>query len=511
MPSPTARTVVRDGRLLPGCPTIDHSLRMRQFTMCAACAEEYANPADRRFHAQPIACPDCGPSLQLLDPGGAELSRGRQALQDAAAAVRAGAVAAIKGLGGFQLIADATSQRAVERLRQRKRRPDKPFAVMFENCQAVRLCCESSTFEREQLQSPQAPILLLRRHALTTPRVYIAEAVAPRNPYLGVMLPNTPLHSLLVAAVQRPIVCTSGNRAEEPMAIETAEALERLGDIADLVLTHDRPIVRPVDDSVAREDDGALQLLRRARGFAPVPLALKLPAASGSAAADSDPCILAMGGHLKNTISLRIGQDVVVGSHVGDLDNTLSMQVYRQAITDLVTFFDVIPSVVACDLHPDYGSTQHAETLAQQWQVPLVRIQHHHAHVLSAVAEHHLDGPVLGLAWDGTGYGSDGTIWGGEAILVDGPRWTRVAHLRTFPLPGGDRAAREPRRAALGLLHEGWGSERLRMVEALVLRIRDDLARGSAAAPKIVPPRQQHGTSVRRGGRSVRSAGTSQF
>ncbi len=228
------------------------------------------------------------------------------------------------------------------------------------------------------------------------------------------------------------------------MAINTSDACTRLANIADWILTHDRSIVRPVDDSVCREDEGSLQVLRRARGFAPVPVPLARPA----------PCILAVGGHLKNTVALSLGKNVVIGSHVGDLDNTLSMDVHRRAIADLVQFFGAEPEVIACDLHPDYGSTQHAERLANAWDTPLVRVQHHHAHVLSAMAEHGLEGPVLGFAWDGTGYGLDGTVWGGEALLVDGHEWTRVAHLRTFSLPGADRAAREPRRSALGLLHE---------------------------------------------------------
>ena len=225
------------------------------------------------------------------------------------------------------------------------------------------------------------------------------------------------------------------------MAIGTSDACARLGDIADCILTHDRPIVRPVDDSVCREENGSLQILRRARGYAPTPVALSRPA----------PCILAVGGHLKNTVALSLEDNVVVGAHVGDLDNTLSLEVHRRAIEDLIQFFGAEPEAIACDLHPDYSSTQHAERLADSWNVPLVRVQHHHAHVLSAVLEHGLTGSILGFAWDGTGYGTDGTIWGGEVLLVEERRWTRVAHLEPFLLPGGDRAVREPRRSALGV------------------------------------------------------------
>lgn len=232
------------------------------------------------------------------------------------------------------------------------------------------------------------------------------------------------------------------------MATTTQEALRRLGSIADLILTHNRPIVRPVDDSVAREEAGGVQLLRRARGYAPIPVQLSHPV----------PCVLAVGGHLKNTVALSVGRDVVVSPHIGDLDNTLSLDVHRRAVRDLVGFFQVKPELVACDLHPDYGSTRHAEQLAAEWGVPVVRVQHHYAHVLSAMAEWQLEGPVLGLSWDGTGYGLDATVWGGEAIRVDDRGWQRMATLRSFALPGGDRAAREPRRAALGLLYEVSGA-----------------------------------------------------
>lgn len=434
--------------IIEGVPYDRPRTSMAAFTMCDACCQEYQDPTDRRFHAQPIACADCGPSLLLIDAKGTERDVREVALQAAAEAVRAGAILALKGLGGFQLIADATSQGAVRRLRERKHRPHKPLAVMLADCDIASLYCHVSQVEQSQLTSSQAPILLLHRRDGETGLPPIAEAVAPGNPYLGVMLPNTPLHLLLVQQVARPIVCTSGNLSEEPMAIDNDDACRRLAHIADLFLLHNRPIVRPVDDSVCREDNGSLQILRRARGYAPMPLQLGTTA----------PAALAVGGHLKNSVALRIGSQVIIGSHVGDLDNSLSLEVHRQAITDLLEFFDVQPTIIACDLHPDYSSSQHAEQLAGGWNVPLLRVQHHHAHVLSAIAEHGLNGPVLGFAWDGTGLGVDGTIWGGESILVDGTQWSRVGHLRPFPLPGGDRAAREPRRSALGTLYECQGT-----------------------------------------------------
>jgi hydrogenase maturation protein HypF len=417
---------------------------MQGFRMCRDCQAEYEDPGDRRFHAQPIACPQCGPRLTLLDNGGRHLAAGDTALRQAASAVCEGRILALQGLGGFQLIVDAASEAAVQRLRDRKRRPDKPLAVMLSSLDEIRRRCRISDAEAVALQSPAAPILLLDRRPDRQAAGDLAPSVAPGNPQLGVMLPYTPLHHLLLADAARPLICTSGNLSEEPMAITAEDALQRLGTIADFVLTHDRPIVRPVDDSVGRVISGGLQILRRARGCAPLPIRL----------CRELPTILAVGGHLKNTVALSLGSAVVMTPHIGDLDTALSVAGHRQAIEDLVQFFDVTPEAIACDLHPDYASTRHAEGMADAWGVPLIPVQHHHAHVAACLAEHGLDGPVLGLSWDGTGYGTDGTVWGGEVLRCDGGQFVRAAHLRTFPLPGGDRAAREPRRSALGLLYE---------------------------------------------------------
>lgn len=415
---------------------------MKSFRLCAACLEEYRDPVDRRFHAQPIACPQCGPRLRLLLTTGHILVEAENALQQAVDGVLKGKIVAIKGLGGFQLVVDAGNESAVARLRERKRRPDKPFAVMMRTLDQVRECCHVSETEARELASPAAPILLLQRAADTQ---RIANAVAPGNPTLGVMLGYTPLHHQLLETVQRPIVCTSGNLAEEPMAVDDQQAVERLGNVADIILTHNRPIVRPVDDSVTRvTSSGELQLLRRARGYAPLPIDVGRRL----------PCILAVGAHLKNTVALSLGDRVVMSPHIGDLDNRLTFEVHRQAIGDLLRFYGVTPEIVASDLHPDFASTAVAEQLSRQWNARLVRVQHHHAHVGSCVAENQIQGPVLGFAWDGVGYGTDGAVWGGEALLCEGGGFRRVGRLRPFPLPGGDRAAREPRRSALGLLFE---------------------------------------------------------
>ena len=430
---------------------------MGRFAMCEDCRAEYENPADRRFHAQPIACPRCGPRLTLLDADGNAAADGEEAMARAVEALVDGRIVALKGLGGFQLLADATSAEAVALLRARKQRPDKPLAIMAGSLEQARRYCELSDEASRLLASPEAPIVLLRKSNDADGIVGgIADGVAPDNPTLGVMLPYTPLHHLLTAAVARPIVCTSGNLSEEPMATRTSQAVERLGPIADVLLTHDRPIVRPVDDSVVQFGPEGAQVLRRARGYAPLPVRLEF----------ESPTVLAVGGHLKNTVALALGSvgqrqptSVILSPHVGDLDNVLSVEVHRRAVADLVGFFEVTPAVVACDLHPDYASTRHAESLAAGWNVPLVRVQHHHAHVAACMAEHGIEGPVLGLAWDGTGYGPDGTVWGGEALICEGAEFTRLAHLRTFPLPGGDRAAREPRRSALGLLFEVFGEK----------------------------------------------------
>jgi hydrogenase maturation protein HypF len=412
---------------------------MRRFTMCAACQKEYDDPADRRFHAQPNACRDCGPSLSFLDATGRRLCDHDEALVAAARAIDRGSVVAVKGLGGFHLMVDARNGAAVSELRRRKLREEKPLAVLFPDIHAIRKECHVGALEAQLLTSMQAPIVLLRRKAPGC----IAAEVAPDNPNLGAMLPCTPLHHLLMAELGYPVVATSGNRSEEPICIDEGEALKRLSSITDFFLMHDRPIVRHVDDSVVQVVARREQVVRRARGYAPLPVIL--PAGGGDRGA-----VLAVGAHQKNTISLAVGDRAFISQHIGDLENAEAVRAFREVIGCFERVYRAVPQLIACDAHPDYLSTLYAG----QRGIDLLPIQHHYAHVLSCMVEHGLSAPVLGIAWDGTGYGLDGTVWGGEflTILPDGFR--RFAALAPFPLPGGDQASREPRRAALGMLFE---------------------------------------------------------
>ncbi|MDD2763657.1 MAG: carbamoyltransferase HypF [Opitutaceae bacterium] len=424
---------------------------MAEFAMCPACRREYDNPADRRYHAQPNACPACGPQVELQDAAGQVLSTRAAAIAASAGALRAGRIVAVKGLGGFHLMVDAANDAAVRELRLRKHREEKPLAVMFPSLAALRVATEISADDERWLTSAAAPIVLVRRRAGAPP----AAAVAPGNPWIGALLPYTPLHTLLLAAVGRPLVATSGNLSEEPLCTDNDEARQRLGAIADLFLVHNRPIARPVDDSVMRRAASGPVMLRRARGFAPTPF--RLPGDTAAA----EP-LLCVGGHMKNTIAVTAGTSLVLSPHIGDLSNPISLEAFRRTVTLLTALYHGRPVRVVCDAHPDYASTHFARSLG----LPVVTVQHHLAHILACLLEHG-GGPerVLGVAWDGTGHGPDGTIWGGEFIVVDRARRTarRVAHLRPFRLPGGEAAVREPRRSALGLLHDLFGGDAARL------------------------------------------------
>jgi len=426
---------------------------MKRFEMCGSCRREYENPLDRRFHAQPNACPSCGPRLELWDESGECLYESHDALTGAAAAIRAGQIVAVKGLGGFHLMADAGNEAAVVRLRERKHREEKPFALMVPSAESVRFEVRISDLEARLLRSPEAPIVLLdRRSGAAEFMSRIAPSVAPGNPTLGLMLPYTPMHHILLRELGRPVVATSGNGANEPICIDEYEAVRRLRGIADLFLVHNRTILRPLDDSVARVMLGREQVLRRARGFAPLPVHFGEP---GSGDPDpAVPSILAVGAHLKNTVALTAGRNIFISQHIGDLETAEAFEAFRKVVDDYRALYRLQPGPIACDLHPDYFSTRYARDQG----MPLIRVQHHYAHVASCMAENELEDPVLGVSWDGTGYGPDGTIWGGEFLLTDGAGYRRVGSFRTFRLPGGELAVKEPRRSAAGLLYEILGS-----------------------------------------------------
>jgi hydrogenase maturation protein HypF len=412
---------------------------MKIFEMCEKCREEYENPLDRRFHAQPNACFRCGPHLELWSEEGKTLFTHDEALPRAADAIREGKVVAIKGLGGFHLVVDARNEQAVLRLRERKRREEKPFALMYPSLESVKTDCEVSEHEERLLCSPESPIVLLQRGSGNR-QSGIASSVAPRNPYLGVMLPYTPLHDILMEQLGFPVVATSGNLSDEPICTDEHEAVLRLHGIADLFLVHNRPIVRHVDDSVVRVMMGRELMLRRARGYAPLPICLN----------ESVSPVLAVGGHLKNTVALTAGNQVFISQHIGDLETMQAFEAFQEVIGSFQDLYQVRPEQIVCDMHPDYLSTKYAKTQ----DVSLSAIQHHYAHVASCMAENQLEGRVLGVAWDGTGYGTDGTIWGGEFLLTDEAAFRRVASFRRYRLPGSEKAVKEPRRAALGMLYE---------------------------------------------------------
>lgn len=408
---------------------------MRSFLLCADCAVEYGEPSSRRFHAEPIACPVCGPRLTLLDAGGLELARGEGALATSRQMLVDGKILVLKGVGGFQYCCRADDDRVVRWLRLRKGRPDKPFALMVSTIDDVKRTCRVSGQEQRLLQSPEAPIVLLgRRHG-----VAVAWSVAPRLRHLGMMLPSSPLHHLLIQNLGFPLVVTSANLSGEPICITDDEAKTKLQNTFSGFLTHDRDIVRPVDDSVVQVVGRKMQMVRRARGYSP----MTLPTYQRT-----DGCIVGLGGHLKNTVALLRNSTVVVGQVVGDLDTVAATTVHRKSVADLVRLTRSAPNFVVADWHPDYRTTQEAS----QWPHPIIRIQHHHAHVAAAIAEYGLRGPVVGVAWDGLGLGERNELWGGEWLYVDGHFVRRIAHLRPIDLPGGERAHVEPWRCAVSVL-----------------------------------------------------------
>ena len=414
---------------------------MKFFEMCDKCRAEYEDPVNRRFHAQPNACSDCGPHIELRDNNGQIMASLYEAIEKAAEMIKAGKILALKGFGGFQLLVDARNIEAVGELRRRKARDEKPFAVMYPSIEEISANCELSDLERKTITSYESPIVIVRKK----PSCKLAENVAPGNPNLGVMIPYTPLHHLLMAELGFPVVATSGNLSDEPICVDNGEALEALRDIADFFLVHDRPIARHVDDSVVRVMAGKVAILRRARGFAPLPIEISK---------ELGPT-LAVGGHLKDSVAIVSNNRAFISQHIGDLETAKAYEAFKHTIDSLSGVYEHAPQTVICDKHPDYISSKYAETLGCE----IIKVQHHLAHVLSCMVENNRQPPVLGVSWDGIGYGDDGTIWGGEFIKVERGSYERVAHLRYFSLPGGDKAVKEPRRAAIGLLYELFGDK----------------------------------------------------
>ena len=422
-----------------GIPYDRAATTMSGFTMCAACQAEYDDVGDRRFHAQPNACPECGPALSLDRLDGQAPSE-VNALAEAAALLSRGAVVAVKGLGGFHLACDASDGAAVRRLRERKHRDEKPFAVMVASLDAAHALAEISADEEALLTAAERPVVLLRGRQ----DAGLALEVSPDTALLGLFLPYTPLHHLLLDAVQRPLVMTSANVSDEPICYENREARQRLEGIADAILLHNREIAMRCDDSVSRVIAGTPTIMRRSRGFVPRPFYLSRPVARP---------VLACGAHLKNTFCIAMGDTAYFGPHIGDLETVAALDFFEEAIDRMQTILEVRPDVVAHDLHPGYLSTRYAKT---RDDVTLVGVQHHHAHVASLMAEHGIQGPVLGVAYDGTGFGEDGTSWGGEFLLCFAERYERLATFRPLRLAGGDLAMREVWRIGYALLHDAY-------------------------------------------------------
>lgn len=414
---------------------------MRHFKMCAACQAEYDDPTNRRFHAQPNACDDCGPHVGLFDSHKNEIDR-QDPIGTAAELLKQGHILAIKGLGGYHLAADAADTDAVRRLRRRKIRQEKPFALMSADLAAIRCYATVNAEEEQLLTGIRRPIVLLRKR---TPNS-ISDQVAPRNNYFGVMLPYTPLHYLVLAHKFTALVMTSGNLSEEPIAIDNEDAFKRLAPIADYFLIHDRDIYLRSDDSIVRHIAGAERFIRRSRGFVPIPVFLKTEV----------PPILACGAELKNTVCVTKQDKAFLSQHIGDLENIATYDFFKLTVDHLKRILDINPEIIACDMHPDYLSTRFA---AEQDTIPNIQVQHHHAHIVSCMAEHQVEGAVIGLAFDGTGYGTDGTIWGGEILIADRHEFKRAGHLATVAMPGGAAAIKEPWRMAVSYLYHTFGED----------------------------------------------------
>jgi len=414
---------------------------MKVFKMCEKCKKEYEDPLNRRFHAEPIACPVCGPDVYLYDENKNLLFKGYEAIKKSAEFIKKGFIIALKGIGGYQLLCDALNDEAVKRLRERKKREEKPFALMFPSLKVLKEYVYVDKISEIILTSPSSPILLLRKKE----NKKVSEYVAPLNPYLGCMLPYSPLHHILMKELNIPVICTSGNISDEPITFIDEEAFIKLKGIADYFLTHTREIKRYVDDSVVRVILNKEYLIRRARGYAPTPIIFK----------ENLPKILAVGGHLKNTIAISKGKKIFISQHIGDLEKEESYKAFLNIIEDFKKIFEFQPEFIAHDAHPEYLSTKYAKETGKK----LIPVYHHHAHIVSCMADNEIEDRVLGISWDGTGFGKDGKIWGGEFLICDYKNFERIGKFREFKLLGGDKAIREPRRSAIGVLYEIFGEK----------------------------------------------------
>lgn len=418
---------------------------MKNFKMCTHCEVEYNNPMDRRFHAQPIACPECGPQIELWNSTGKIISSKNTAINQTIDFINSGKIIAIKGLGGFHLVVDATNDTAVINLRNKKHREEKPFALMFPNLEMIKLFCEVSDLEERLLKSPESPIvLLLKKENLG--EFNLSRFVAPDNPYLGIMLPYTPLHHILMKDLNKPIVATSGNLSEEPICIDEYEALKRLNGIADYFLVHNRPILRHCDDSIVRIVNNREFIIRRARGYAPLPYL---------AQNEFRDEIISVGGHLKNTISLKKKNQIFISQHIGDLSTPESFYAFRRTINDFKSLYEVNEVKFAGDLHPEYLSTKYLKELNLDYRL----IQHHLAHIAACKLENQIKGEALGISWDGTGFGFDGKIWGSEFFFIDDESFSHLGQFKRFYLPSGEKAIKEPKRTLVGVLFEVFNDE----------------------------------------------------
>jgi hydrogenase maturation protein HypF len=431
---------------------------MHFFTMCEACQKEYNDPLDRRFHAQPISCPDCGPTLRLFDTRNKVLEEGNDAIRLAVEAIKKGAIVAVKGLGGFHLICDATSTRAIEELRRRKQRPLKPFAIMFPDIENIKASAEVSPREAELITSKEKPIVILPKRKESS----ISSLVAPGIDRIGVFLPYTPLHHLLLEEVNVPLVATSANLSDEPIIRDSVELLEKLGPVVELVLDHDRDILNANDDSVVQIAGDEKITLRMSRGYAPK--SIKLPFMSKKK-------ILAVGANQKNSMALIFDDTLILTPYIGDLNSLEAFEYFERTLHSFKRFYDFEPDVIVYDKHPEYMTTKWAQRLQKEHpNLQTIELQHHYAHLLATMGEHQLDEKVLGFAFDGTGYGDDGSIWGGEVMIADQQAYERIVSLAPFRLLGGEKAVKEPRRSALSLLFENYRLDELDVMHLPLLK-----------------------------------------